>query len=289
MQFLKKLNHRAKRLVAMLAVLVLTVTVIGGCDQTTKTPSSNAETQVVPQIQITKADTTVNGEDPIAIDLGGAGSVCSITEPGCYVLSGSYQGRIEVDAQDQVVHLIFAGVDIKTTSGPAVQVLSGGKVIITLQEGTVNTLLDAATYPQDSEANACIYSECDLTINGTGALNLSGYYEDGIRTKDVLKILGGNVFVQAKRDALRGNDGIVVTCQSLEVQSERNGLYTTKIGKVAKGNIEIYGGDYSVIAGGYAVSCANDLYIDQCQMYAIGVLGIYEVGGRSFIAEVSGE
>ena len=70
------------------------------------------------------------------------------------------------------------------------------------------------------------------------------------------------------------------------MQSERHGLYSTKTGKLSKGNIEIYEGNHSVIAGGYAVSCAADLYIDQCELYTMGVLGTYKTAGTAHIAEV---
>lgn len=284
MRFLKKCQHNSM-LFRKLAVLLLFVTVLCGCDTQAQGPTQSVAPQLAPQIKITTADTTVTGQNAVLVDLKEVDSVCSITEPGCYLLSGTLSGKIEVDAQDQIVHLILGGVDVKSVSGPALQITSAGKVIVTLQEGTKNTLRDSATYPQGSLADACIYSECDLTINGAGSLDVSGYYEDAIHTKDVLKILGGDVFVQAKQDGIQGNDGIVVTCQSLTVQSERNGLYTTKTGKPAKGNIEIYSGEHSIIAGGYAISCTADLYVDRCSLYAMGVLDTYKVDGESFVAE----
>lgn len=286
MRFSKKFQH-GNVLLVKTAALLLSATMLCGCAAGVQEPTQNIAQQLTPQIKITTADTTTAGQDPVFVDLETANSVCSITEPGCYLLSGTLSGKIEIDAQDQIVHLVLGGIEVESVSGPALQVISAGKVIVTIQEGTVNTLRDSATYPQGSQADACIYSECDLTINGAGSLNISGYYKDGIHAKDVVKILGADVFVQAKQDGIQGNDGIVVTCQTLTVQSERHGLYTTKFGKPAKGNIEIYNGDHSLIAGGYAISCAADLYVEQCSLYAIGVLDTYEVDGVTFIAEGS--
>lgn len=288
MRFLKKFQHRNNALLAGCGLL-LTLAMLTGCHTETPLPSESLPIPYEPQITLTTADMTATAESPVHIDLGQVDEVCRITDPGSYVVSGDLAGRIEVDAQDQVVHLILAGVEVRAALGPALQVLSAGKVIVSLQENTENTFLDGKSYPADSAADACIYSECDLTINGDGSLNVSGYFQDGIHTKDVLKILGGSVFVQSKQDGLQGNDGIVVTCQGLQVQSERHGLHTTKSGKVSKGNIEIYSGDHSVIAGGYAFSCAAELYIDECQMYAMGVLGTHKTAGNAYVAEVLGE
>ncbi len=283
MRFLKK----NKRKYLVLVVLLLSVISLCGCNTAVTVPSSTSTAQPAPQIKITTADTTVDGQNAVLVNLSAADTVCNIKNPGCYLLSGTLNGTIEIDAQDQIVHLILGGVEVKSVSGPALQVISAGKVIVTVQEGTMNSFRDSATYPQACLADACIYSECDLTINGAGSLNISGYYEDAIHAKDVLKILGGTVFVQAKQDGIQGNDGIVVTCSELTVQSERNGLYTTKTGKTGKGNIEIYSGDHSIIAGGYAISCVADLFVDQCSLHANGVLRTYKVDGNTFVAEDS--
>ena len=100
-----------------------------------------------------------------------------------------------------------------------------------------------------------------------------------------MKILGGNLFVQAKRNGLRGNDGVVVRCESLDVQSEKNGIQTTKTGEGPKGNIEIYDSVCSVIGGEYAISCASDLYIADSSIYAMGVLADTKAEGSSMIEE----
>ena len=281
MQFLKKIKNSCWWLVAVSLVAVM----LCGCSAQDAALVQDHPSELTPQIAVTKADTATGNNDAVVVDLDTASDLYKITEPGWYYLSGALEGTIEIDAEDQVVHLILGGVDVKSVSGPALQVTSAGKVILTLQEGTENTFRDSASYPKGSDMDACIYSTCDLTINGAGTLNVSGYYQDAIHTKDVLKVLGGTVFTQAKQDGMQGNDGILVTCQSLTVQSERNGLYTTKVGKPAKGNVEIYGGDHSVIAGGYGISAAADLYVQDCQLYIMGVLDTYQVAGNAFVAE----
>ena len=240
------------------------------------------------KIKLTAADLETDCVSPVCIDLNRiTEEVCLITEPGCHVLSGELKGTVRIDAEDQMVHLVLNGATVDSVHGSALEVISAGKVIVTLQENTENTLLDSGAYPKDTDADACLFSQCDLTINGSGDLNVYGYHKDAVHTKDVLKILGGNLFVQSKRDGLRGNDGVVINGSTIDIQSEENGVRTTKTGKETKGNIEIYDSICSIIGGKYAVSCAADLYIADSTVSAMGILADIRVDGISSIAEGS--
>ena len=285
MQFLRK-KHRnaaAKGCIVLGMLLLLT-----GCD--TGTVSSETSLQntdyTTPRIALTAADQETTCAAQTAVDLNQiTEEAYRITQPGCYLLSGELDGTIQIDVEDQLIHLVMNGITVESHYGPALEVVSAGKVFITLQEGTENFLLDAADYPKNADADACLFGACDMTINGSGALNVYGYYKDAIHSKDVLKVLGGNLFVQSKRNGLRGNDGVVIQNASLDVQSEKNGIQSTKTGQNAKGNVEIYDSVCSVIGGEYAVSCFADLYIADSDIYAMGILGDIEVNGTKAIEE----
>ncbi len=282
-------NHKhLDKLQRICFVLICTAMIFGlvGCVGNPKNEAGHSDT-LAPQIKITTADTNISENGAVAIDLSKLDHMCLISAPGTYILSGELAGSIQVDAEEQIIHLIMDNVTVDAPSGPALEILSAGKVILTLKDGTTNTFQDSGSYVDKPDADACIYSTCDLTINGGGILNVSGYYKDAIHTKDVLKILNRNSFIQSKRDGLHGNDGIVVCCESLTVQSERNGLHSTKSGKVAKGNIEIYDSGCSIIGGKYAISCSSDLYITDSSIYAMGVYGNLEVMGASYVAKGS--
>lgn len=283
MQSLKRPSHKRKWV--LLLTLLLLLAVLYQYSPKSSGPESVAEKALVPQITITDADLRTDSSNASVTDLTQERGIFRITEAGTHLLCGTFRGTVEVDVQDQMVQLILGGVDIEAESGPALHIVSAGKVILTIPEGAENSLRDSGYYPQGTEPDACIYSPCDLSINGPGSLNVSGYFKDAIHSKDTLKILGGNVFVQAKRDGLHGNDGIVLSCQSVNVESERHGLNSTKSGKPGKGNIEICSGTNSIIAGGYGISCAADLYIGECSLYVTGILDTYRAQGRTSIAE----
>lgn len=238
-----------------------------------------------PVFSATKADVSVDEDEAVFIDLGESAEECRIEAGGAYLLSGELKGRLCIDAEEQIVHLILSDVSISALSGPAILVRSAGKVIITLQEGSENQVKDSGQYPAVAEENACIYSMCDLTINGTGSLSIYGYYKDGIHSRDVVKLLGGQIAIQAKRDGIRGNDGVMMQGGRLDIQSEGTGIRTTKSGRAGKGAIEISGGTLSVIAGEYGVLAVSDLWVCDCGVTVKGITGNLHAQGNMYVQE----
>ncbi len=146
----------------------------------------NAENATM--IALNGADASIDGTGAEAKD----GSV-TITAPGTYVLSGKLNdGQIVVDVQDKEnVRLVLNGMELQSSDSAPIYIKEAGKAIITLQEGTANTVSDGKTYvyPDASadEPNAAVFSKADLTVNGTGALIVHGNYNNGIASKDDLK------------------------------------------------------------------------------------------------------
>ena len=124
-----------------------------------------------------------------------------------------------------------------------------------------------------------------MTINGNGTLYVSGIYRDAINTKDVLKIISGQVQVKSKRYGLKGNDGILLSPELLIIESERVGCITDNANKEGKGIIDIRGGDISIVAGEYALSAASDVYIREGAMSFNSVIDNIYTEGQQYIAE----
>lgn len=74
------------------------------------------------------------------------------------------------------------------------------------------------------EPSACVYSKDDLTINGTGTLNVIANYNNGIVSKDDLKVTGGNISVTAVHDGLRGKDSVTVKDGVITVNAGGDGI-----------------------------------------------------------------
>ncbi len=201
-------------------------------------------------------------------------------------LSGSLDGQVVIDAQeDELVHLYLAGVEITSLKGPAMQIQEAAKVIVTLVSDTENVLSDSPDYKDFEETPACLYSACDLTINGGGALRVYGYHGDGIRSKDRIRLLDGTFAVHAKGDGIRGNDGIYMWEASVDIESEKNGLRTVNQGADDRGVIEINGGTLSAVAGKNGVCAASDLYLYRGKGSIKAVEEKVRTEGTAYIAE----
>lgn len=224
--------------------------------------------------------------DPVEIDLSQIEDGYAITTGGQFRLTGELHGSLEVNAIEQNVHLFLDNATIISASGPAIYCHGTNKLVITLLPGTENTISDSGSYHADAKIEACIYSDCDMTFNGTGELFVNGYYKDAIRSKDIVKILDGVYTIKCKRTGIHGNDGILISGGSFIISSEKNGLKTIKAGEEGRGNILISGGELSIIAGRYSfvVEKAN-LIIYNCAVYENSVVGTYDVGGLMNVQE----
>lgn len=196
--------------------------------------------------------TEINLENSQAVEGEGYsfdGNKLIIFSAGDYLLSGVLtDGSIVVDAyDDEVVHLYLNNVHVTSGNEPALCVQSADKVIVTALEGTGNSFSDNVRHEQ--ETPACIFSNVDLTINGQGTLQVFGYHEDGVRTKDCLKVVSGVLYVKAKGDGLRGNDGVILFDSAVEVECEKTALFSES----EKDMVVLQGGTCKTIAGEHAI------------------------------------
>ncbi len=269
-------------------VLILLMLFTAGCGETVEATSMESkEEQPIDEnelLYITELDFTTIPTDPEYIELSEIEGNLIIEEGGEYVLSGTTHYTIKIDVHDEIIHLFFNGLTIETADGPAIEVMSGSKVIITLMEDSGNAIFDAAYYSNEDVTGA-ISSVCDLTVNGTGSLYICGYYKDAIYTKDVFKMLGGSVQMRAKRNGIKGNDGILLAPENLVIESEKNGCITTNADKEDKGVIDIQGGEISIVAGEYGLSAASDVHVREGQVYLNCVIGNVYTEGQQYIAE----
>lgn len=195
------------------------------------------------------------------------GSV-TITAAGTYVLSGKLSdGQIVVNNQDEgIVHLVLNGVNITNSDSAAIDIKEAGKVIITLEDGTENSVSDGATYvyadDTTDEPSAAIFSKADLTINGTGKLSVSANYNDGITSKDDLKIMNGTLEIQAADDGIVGKDLVAVQDGSISITAEGDGMKSTNDTETDKGFLAIAAGTFDIKAGNDGIQAETALVID---------------------------
>ena len=248
-------------------------------------PMTREETELMfPILALTRVDQETEGEIREELKLNDYDRECLITEGGSYRVSGTLKGQLRIAVEEQIVHLILNDVTIASPEGPALIVESAGKVILTLEAGSHNTISDSGHFSSSQDRESCIWSECDLTINGSGTLAVNGLYKDAIHSKKVVRMLEGEIIIKCKRSGIHGADGIYVVGGNMSISSERNGLRTTKSGIDGKGNMVIAGGNHKIIAGRHAFLVGRgDLYVYNCKIYDKSMVCTYNVGGNTRI------
>ncbi|MBR6953838.1 MAG: carbohydrate-binding domain-containing protein [Clostridia bacterium] len=240
------------KLKQMLSVLLALVLALG----TLTLPALAAETVDVESLYKNRdVDDSWSADKARTIDLNSVtGCSVSITAAGDYVLSGTMQGQVTVDApEDAKVRLILNGVTITSAAGPAIYEKQADKLVITLAEGTENTLTDGTPVTDgDDTIAAALYAEDDLSINGRGSLTANGTQKHGIQSKADLIIAGGSLTVSAVKDGIRGRNSVLVLGGTMTVTAGGDGITTTRTDRDDKGWIVLAGGSAVIVTGGGA-------------------------------------
>lgn len=194
---------------------------------------------------------TLSGDSASVSGSGAAaeGSTVTISTAGTYIVSGNLtDGSITVTtSENDKVQIVLNGVKIACSSGPAIDVQSADTCFITLAEGTQNSLSDGSAFTSE-DANACIYATCDLTINGSGLLDVSGNYRHGVFSKDDLVVYGGSINVSAVEDGLNGKDSVKIGAGDISIDSGADGVKSSKSTNPEKGFVYVSGGSLSIDA-----------------------------------------
>lgn len=217
-----------------------------------------------------------NEAESIAIILSGDSASCSssnvavsgntvtVTEEGTYILSGSLEGMIIVDAPDSAkVQLVLNGVQIGNGTNAAIYAKEADKLFITLAEGTQNRLSSDSFQSLDgNNIDGTVFSKCDLTVNGSGSLMINAGEGNGIVTKDDLAVVGGVIAVTVKEHGLEGKDSVRIAAGQLNITAGKDGLHSENNDDQEKGYVYMAGGTLVITSGGDGISAGNCLQVD---------------------------
>lgn len=216
------------------------------------------------QITLNKDSALTSDDSAVAVE----GSVITIKKAGVYVVSGELEnGQILVDADEEaVVHIVLNGATLNSSVSAPIYASNAKKVILTLADGTENTLSDAAEYVYaegEDEPDAALFVKNDLTINGSGTLNITANYADGIKAEGKLLIISGGFNIRAADNAVKGKDSITIEGGEFNIEAQGKGMTgegaltvynadidITKSDEGLEGlTVEIYGGGINIVAG----------------------------------------
>ena len=193
-----------------------------------------------------------------------SGKDVTITEEGVYVLVGDVEDvTVIVDAEAAKVQLVLDGVTITYSDWPAIYVKNADKVFVTTTEGTQSTLSVTGTFVADGETNtdAVIFSKDDLVLNGLGTLTVNST-DNGITSKDDLKITGGTYVINSASDALEANDSIRIADGNISITTEKDGLHCENEDDDTLGYVYICGGSLNINAGDDGIHATTYVQVD---------------------------
>lgn len=267
--------------------VVIGASLLTGCTSTAKQVSesqSNTETTVVTtsetmmQANFSSEDEYTNWQngtvttvtlDDTGIQVEGLGAsakeqVLTITSGGTYVLNGTLSnGQIIIQSNDtNVVRLVLNGVDITCKESAPLYVESAEKVVVSLEEGTTNRFTDGQTYTANTEEpDSAIFSKDDLTFNGTGTLEVQANYQNGITSKDDLRIMEGTFIVNAVNHGIKGKDMVAIKNGVFQVTAGGDAIKSTEDTEQTKGFVNIEEGTFTLTAGQDGIQGENNVQI----------------------------
>ena len=183
----------------------------------------------------------------------------NITSEGTYVINGSSKSTtIYIDVtNDEKVQLVLDNLTIQNDNTPCIYVKNADKVFITIVGN--NNL--SVTNEFSSNVDAVIFSKDDLVINGTGTLNIESK-NNGITSKDDLKITGGNINITSENDALEANNSICIADGNITINSKKDGIHSEYSEDDSLGYVYIGGGNINITANDDAIHATTIIQID---------------------------
>lgn len=188
-----------------------------------------------------------------------------------FTVSGSSYEQIYVNAPDKAIVLELNGVTIQNSLNSPIYVADCDEIEISAKKGTTNNIKDNRpifTEEESDQGKGALYVDNgDLKLKGTGTLNISSTYYNGIHAKDDVKIQKQTLNVTAVNHGIRGNDSITITSGTINVTCGGDGLHTENSDISSKGNqrgnVTINGGTLTINSWSDAIQAAYNVEVEE--------------------------
>lgn len=258
-------------------------------EQTEETLESNADISIDDMFTKRDLNDAYDENESAKIQLNGDSAECSsnavqiegstitIKDEGTYILSGTLNdGMIIVNAdENDKLQLVFDNVTINSETSAPLYVLEADKVVVTLADGSENTLSNGGTFIaiDENHIDAVIFSKQDLSLNGDGKLSITSPAGHGIVSKDDLVFTGGTYIVESASHGLQANDSVRIVNTDLTIDAGKDGIHSENDKDEERGFVYVEDGTFSIEAEGDGVSAGAYLYIED------GVFSVVSGGG----------
>lgn len=282
-----------KKIIVLVGLVLFGMTFLGCGLFQTETTVSTVNTTVPVYDEEDTVDDVTNSDETITFSDSGIsaannsveidGTVVTINGGGTYTLTGTCSNASIVIAVSENVQvtLVLDGVHLTSANGPVINATSSDKLILNIKEGTSNSFTDSAA--STSKTKSCVFSNDDITINGTGILIITALAGNGINTDDDLVITNGSLSIDAENNALKANDSITICQASLDLSAGNDAIHCENSEDATQGLIIIESGTLQISAYGDGLDASNTVTL---------LNGIYTIASgvnNSSIATVSGK
>lgn len=238
---------RKQEIIIGIIVTIVTVIILGYIQVENINKKENSIESIDTNIELDNSDEDIEWSNYEIKNLTLTESI-TITEEGIYELSGEItNGMVTVSTKGNV-KLILNNVTITNESGPAIYIKNAKNTVIYLKEETTNTLEDSSNYQTDEDINATIYSKDNLIFDGSGILVIKANYQDGIVSKDNLKIKNGTFNITSIDDNIKGKDSVYIIDGNFNITAGGDGIKSTNTSDKNKGYVYIENGNFEIDA-----------------------------------------
>ena len=188
-----------------------------------------------------------------------------LTTDAVYTLSGKLYGNIVVEGnEDYKLELSLCGASVRSEDECPLRITGCDKVTLAAKKDTENYLYDMRA-AADTYASA-VYADCDLALQGKGALYVYAKENNGVHTKDDLTVKNLSLQVECVDNALKGNDSVTVESGTLVlIARQGDGIKTTNTDLSSKGkqrgSVALLGGDILIYAATDGIDAAYDVTV----------------------------
>ncbi len=204
-------------------------------------------------VNIDGAKVTVTSQTTKEIDYGLQGA----SDNGCFKIYGSRK-----------YNLYLNGVSLANANGAAINSQCKKRARVFVNEGSVNTLTDAAKYTTVSgeDEKGTFFSEGQVIFEGNGKLVLNALNKHAVCSDDYIEVRGATVEVaSAAGDAIHVNDSVIVKGGTLVLKSQGDGID-------CDGYVKLLGGKVNICTTGEdvkGVKSAVDVIVDGAELSVI--------------------
>ena len=209
------------------------------------------------QVAIDLSNPTAKTENGVTITVNGGHVTANHgdTKNVCYYVSGTTSNGSLTILGEKKYEVVLAGADITNPDSAALNLLSKKRAFVVLADGSTNRLVDGSTSQNDHKG--ALYCKGKLLMNGSGALEVYGNYNNAIHSADYIVFnTGNNVYAKSTANhGVKANDGIFINGGILNVEVSA----AAAKGFNSEADIMVNGGRTTVITTGGGIWDTEDL------------------------------